>query len=58
MKISEYIDLFEKELFESCVPFWLNHGADAEYGGLISCLDRGGDNQSTGKKGRVRGGGG
>ena len=49
MKISEYIDLFEKELFESCVPFWLNHGADAEYGGLISCLDREGNVYSTDK---------
>ena len=28
------------ELLNSCVPFWLNNGVDAEYGGVINCLDR------------------
>ena len=49
MRISEYIDLFERELFESCVPFWLKYGRDDEYGGLISCLDREGNVYSTDK---------
>ncbi|MBR2441463.1 MAG: AGE family epimerase/isomerase [Clostridia bacterium] len=31
---------FKDELLNSCVPFWLNHGWDKEYGGLLNCLDR------------------
>lgn len=49
MLISEYLDLFERELFESCAPFWLNYGFDRENGGLISCLDREGKVYSTDK---------
>lgn len=33
-------ETFRKELLESCVPFWLNHGVDTEFGGLLNCLDR------------------
>ena len=38
---------FRKELLESCVPFWLTKGTDAEYGGLLNCLDREGKVYST-----------
>ena len=31
---------FKDELLNSCVPFWLENGADKEYGGLLNCLDR------------------
>ena len=31
---------FRKELLDSCVPFWLNHAVDEEYGGILNCLDR------------------
>ncbi|MBO4262889.1 MAG: AGE family epimerase/isomerase [Clostridia bacterium] len=31
---------FKEELLEYCVPFWLEHGVDKEYGGIINCLDR------------------
>lgn len=34
------IQKFKDELLNSCIPFWLNHGADNEYGGLLNCLDR------------------
>lgn len=37
------------ELLNSCVPFWLNNGVDAEYGGVINCLDRTGKVYSTDK---------
>lgn len=40
---------FRKELLESCVPFWLNHAIDTQYGGLINCLDREGKIYSTDK---------
>ena len=36
----KYRAQFEKELFESCAPFWLNHGQDALHGGVQNCLDR------------------
>ena len=38
----KYYDLFKSELFDSCVPFWLDHGVDKEYGGVRNCLDRSG----------------
>lgn len=40
---------FEKELLNSCAPFWLDHSADCEYGGLINCVDRYGEIYSTDK---------
>ena len=46
----------QKELLESCVPFWLNNGVDKEYGGVINCLDRTGkvysDDKSVWMQGR------
>ena len=40
---------FKDELLNSCVPFWLNYGADKEYGGVLTCLDRLGKVYSTDK---------
>ena len=31
---------FKTELLDSCVPFWLEHAVDREYGGILNCLDR------------------
>lgn len=36
----EIYNKFKDELLNSCVPFWLNHGVDAEFGGVLNCLDR------------------
>ena len=36
----KYYELFKSELFDSCVPFWLDHGVDGEFGGVKNCLDR------------------
>jgi len=33
---------YEKELTESVLPFWLNHGMDRENGGIYTALDRDG----------------
>lgn len=30
----------QAELFERCLPFWLEKGMDAEYGGILTCLTR------------------
>ncbi|MBQ4320995.1 MAG: AGE family epimerase/isomerase [Oscillospiraceae bacterium] len=38
--MKQIYEQFKTELLESCVPFWLEHGADREYGGLLNCLDR------------------
>ena len=31
---------FKKELLDSCVPFWLTHAVDNEFGGILNCVDR------------------
>jgi hypothetical protein len=49
MNISYYKDLFREELLKSCVPFWLEHGIDREYGGILNCLDREGEVYSEDK---------
>ena len=40
MNLEYYKEKFKKELLESCAPFWLKHGIDEVYGGVINCLDR------------------
>ena len=49
MNISYYKNLFREELLKSCVPFWLEHGIDREYGGILNCLDRKGEVYSEDK---------
>ncbi len=41
-EISGLKALYERELFESVVPFWETHSPDREFGGYFSCLDRDG----------------
>ena len=38
----EIASRYEKELRENCLPFWLEHSQDKEYGGYFSCLNRDG----------------
>ena len=45
----KYLKLYKDELFNYCIPFWLKHGIDKEYGGLLNCLDRKGEVYSTDK---------
>lgn len=47
--IDKYKPLFKDELFKYCAPFWLEHGKDEKYGGIINCLDFCGDVYSTDK---------
>ncbi|MBO5898930.1 MAG: AGE family epimerase/isomerase [Clostridia bacterium] len=49
MELEQIRSRFEQELKKSCIPFWLTHGVDSEYGGLINCLDRQGAVYSTDK---------
>ncbi len=38
-----------RDLFEDVLPFWLNHGLDHEYGGVLTALDRDGSVLDTDK---------
>lgn len=40
---------YQTALLENVIPFWLSHGFDAEFGGLMSCLDRDGSVLDTDK---------
>ena len=48
-KLKVYKEQFKDELLHSCVPFWLHHAVDAEYGGILNCLDRKGEVYSSDK---------
>ena len=47
--MNEIYKKFKDELLNSCVPFWLNHAVDKEYGGIINCVDRMGNIYSEDK---------
>ena len=40
---------YKRELLENCIPFWLEHSQDKEYGGYFSCLNRDGSVYDTDK---------
>lgn len=48
-KLKEYQRWIQTELFEHCLPFWLNNGMDKEHGGICTSLDRSGNVCSTDK---------
>lgn len=45
----EIASRYEKELRKNCLPFWLEHSQDKEYGGYFSCLNRDGSVYDTDK---------
>ena len=49
MKLSEYGDIYRKDLLERVVPFWLKNSLDRECGGYFTCLDRDGSVYDTKK---------
>lgn len=40
--LSRLLSLYEENLFESVIPFWLRHSIDPLHGGYFTCLDRDG----------------
>lgn len=44
MDLKEYLlywrDKYKEDLLNNILPFWLDNGFDAEYGGILTCLDR------------------
>lgn len=53
--ISELKDFYLRELVHDTIPFWLEHGMDEKYGGLLNFLDREGKPLSTDKSGWIQG---
>ena len=44
-----YRSIYESGLLEDVVPFWMRHGVDQQYGGVLTCLDRTGKVVDTDK---------
>ncbi|MFB6457471.1 AGE family epimerase/isomerase [Chitinophaga sp. Hz27] len=40
MGYKEYAALYQKNLLEDVVPFWMKNSPDKDYGGYFTCLDR------------------
>ena len=54
-RIAELRDFYISELTEDNIPFWLEHGLDREFGGLMDFLDAKGEPLSTDKGGWIQG---
>ncbi len=39
---AQLADFYRSTLLDDVIPFWLKHGLDREYGGMLTCLDRDG----------------
>ena len=49
MDFDKLAERYRQELLENCLPFWLDHSQDMEYGGYYSCLNRDGSVYDTDK---------
>ena len=49
MDFNNLAERYRQELLENCLPFWLEHSQDREYGGYYSCLNRDGSVYDTDK---------
>ncbi|MCF7973960.1 MAG: AGE family epimerase/isomerase [Phycisphaerae bacterium] len=47
--LEDYLECYKTSLFDSVVPFWLQHSLDRDCGGTYSCLDRDGTVYDTKK---------
>lgn len=45
----KYLNLYTEELEKYCIPFWLEHSQDKDFGGIINCVDRKGEIYSNDK---------
>lgn len=48
-RVDHLCDVYRHGLLEDSVPFWMRHGLDREYGGIMTSLDRNGDILDTDK---------
>lgn len=49
MELKDIKKMFEEELFDYCLPFWMKNSPDEKYGGISHCLDRKGQKFSEDK---------
>lgn len=56
--LERYQEIFRKDLFDMVLPFWESKGADPQYGGINTCLDREGNVFSAEKSVWMQGRGG
>ena len=56
--LNHYQQIFEYDLQNKVLPFWIEKGTDAQYGGINTCLDRKGNVYSTEKSVWMQGRGG
>ncbi|RZK44176.1 MAG: AGE family epimerase/isomerase [Pedobacter sp.] len=47
--MKNYSEIYEKELIENIMPFWMKYSKDEQYGGYFNCLDRYGNVFDTDK---------
>jgi len=47
--LNKYAGQYKNELFESVIPFWMNHSKDTDVGGYFTCLNRRGEVFDTDK---------
>ncbi len=47
--LTTYAEIYQRDLFESVIPFWMRHSIDREHGGFFTCLDRDGSIYDTRK---------
>lgn len=54
-KIHKLRNIYQEDLMERVLPFWLKYGVDKEYNGIITCLDYDGSCYCTDKSGWFQG---
>ncbi|MEZ6126485.1 MAG: AGE family epimerase/isomerase [Planctomycetaceae bacterium] len=47
--MQQYLEIYRDGLLNDVVPFWLNHAADRQHGGIMTCVDRRGQVIDTDK---------
>lgn len=49
MNLNELADFYRRFLLDGIVPFWMRHGLDREFGGVLSCMQEDGTSINTNK---------
>ena len=47
--MKNYSEIYEQELIDNVIPFWMKHSKDEVGGGYFNCLDRAGNVFDTDK---------
>ena len=49
MNVLDYAKIYQENLLNDIIPFWLRHSKDKEFGGYLTCLDSKGEVFDTDK---------